>query len=265
MEKTLRSVFLSLAVLVFLAGSAEARHLKLYTYDLADVGTGVITYTFDRVSGPKEGNQAGNPTLHELELEYAFTKHWMQSIYVDYDYTASADGFSSVNEITAVKTEFNFTFFEKGEHFVDFRLNTELAKAVGNKIDAYGNTDAADTIEFRFIFEKNFKNFSIVLSPILMKDFSRPGELEGWTYGYANAILVDISDRVGVGLEFHGSMGEWDNLGHSKLQSHTIVPNFNIAITKDIAWSIGAGFPLTEATDDFTFRTAIAYSWEKFW
>ena len=265
MKIILRNVFLSLAVLVFCAGSAEARHLKLYTYDLADVGTGVLTYTLDRVSGPKEGNETGNPTLHELELEYAITKHWMQSLYVDYDYTRATDGFSSVNEITAVKTEFNVTFFEKGEKFVDFRLNSEIAKAVNNKTDAYGNSDAADTIEFRFIFEKNFENFSIVLSPILMKDFAGPGELEGWTYGYANAILVDINDRVGFGLEFHGSMGEWNNLGHSKLQSHTIVPNINIAITKDIAWSIGAGFPLTEVTDDFTFRTAIAYSWEKFW
>lgn len=265
MKIILRSVLLSLAVLVFCAGSAEARHLKLYTYDLADVGTGVLTYTFDRVSGPKGGNEAGNPTLHELELEYAFTKHWMQSLYVDYDYTASTDGFPSINEISAVKTEFNFTFFEKGENFVDFRLNTEIAKAVNNKTDAYGNIDAADTIEFRFIFEKNFENFSIVLSPILIKDFSGSGELGGWTFGYANAILVDINDRIGFGLEFHGSMGEWDDLGHSKIQSHTIVPNFNIDVTKDIAWSIGAGFPLTDATDDFTFRTAIAYSWKKFW
>ena len=265
MKIILRSVFLSLAALVFCAGAAEARHLKLYTYDLADVGAGILTYTFDRVSGPKEGNETGNPTLHEVELEYAFTKHWMQSLYVDYDYAASTDGFSSVNEVTALKTEFNFTFFEKGAKFVDFRLNTELAKAVNNKTDAYGSTDKADTIEFRFIFEKNFENFSIVLGPILMKDIAGPGELGGWTYGYANAILVDINDRVGFGLEFHGSMGEWNDIGHSKLQSHTIVPNINIAITKDIVWSIGAGFPLTEATDDFTFRTAIAYSWEKFW
>lgn len=113
MKKLFKGALLTLSALLLWAGSADARHLKLYTFDLADVGTGVLTYTFDLVSGPKEGNETGNPTLHEVELEYAITKHWMQSLYVDYDYTPATDGFSSVNEITAVKTEFNFTFFER--------------------------------------------------------------------------------------------------------------------------------------------------------
>jgi len=265
MKASLKGVIFFVLSVFLCAGEAESRHLKLYTYDLADVGTGLITYTFDYVSGPQEGNKKGNPTLHEVELEYAITKHWMQSLYVDYDYIPATGGFSSVNEVTSIKTEFNFTFFEKGEKFVDFRLNTELSLAVNNKIDAYGNTDNADTLEFRFIFEKNFKKFSIVLGPILIKDISGPGELGGWNFGYANAIQMDLNDRVGLGLEFHGSMGEWSDLGHSKLQSHTIVPNIDIAITKDFTLSIGAAFPLTEAADDFTLRTGIAYAWKKLW
>jgi len=265
MKVLYRSIFLAVLIIINYSDYSQARHLKLYTYDLADVGTGVATYTFDYVSGPKSGIRDGNPTLHEVELEYALSKHWMQSLYVDYDYRSAAGGQPAVNEVSSLKTEFNFAFFEKGEKFVDFRLNIELAKAMNNKIDAYGNRDAADTAEFRFIFEKNFEKFSIVLGPMLVKDITGPGELGGWTYGHASAIQMDISDRVGFGLEFHGSLGEGEDLGHTERQSHTIVPNLDIALTKDTTFSIGAGLPLTDATDDFTLRAAVAYGFKRFW
>lgn len=264
MKRFFKAVLLCLIVLFF-TGTSEARHLKLYTYDLADVETGVLTYTFDYVTGPKGGIEDGNPTLHEVEWEYAFTKHWMQSLYVDYDYRSAAGGQPAVNEVSSVKTEFNFTFFEKGEKFVDARVNIELAKAMNNETDAYGNRDAADTAEFRFIFEKNFEGFSIVFGPMLVKDIAGSGELGGWNYGHASAIQMNISDRVGFGLELHGAMGESEDLGRIEKQSHTIVPNLDIALTKDTSFSIGVGLPLTGATDNFTLRAAVAYGFKKFW
>ncbi|VAX25162.1 hypothetical protein MNBD_NITROSPINAE03-1186 [hydrothermal vent metagenome] len=238
---------------------AEARHLKLYTYDIPEVGATQVTYTFDQVNSPKAGYQTGSPTLHEVEIERTITEHWLQSFYVDYDYAPPTDGYTQISEVSSLKTEFNFTFSEKGRRFVDFRMNVELAKAMNNKITAYGEKGAADTAEFRFIFEKNFNLFTIVLGPMLVKDIAGPAELSGWTYGYANAILIDISDRVGFGLEFHGSMGEARDLGFPARQNHTIVPNFDIAVTRDLTLSLGAGFGLTNVTDNFTFRTAIQY------
>ena len=153
-----------------IASSANARHLKLYAYDIADVGSTVVTYTFDRVSGPKAGVAEGNPMLHEIEIEYAINEHWMQSLYFDYDYSSSTANFSGVGEISSLKTEFNIPFSEKGKHFFDFRLNIELAKALNSQTSAYGETDAADTAEFRFIFEKNFENFTLILGPMFVQN-----------------------------------------------------------------------------------------------
>ncbi|MEE8249544.1 MAG: hypothetical protein V3R59_04880, partial [Gammaproteobacteria bacterium] len=68
---------MSLIGACMIAFSANARHLKLYTYDIADVGSTLVTYTFDRVSGPKAGVAEGNPMLHEVEIEYAINEHWM--------------------------------------------------------------------------------------------------------------------------------------------------------------------------------------------
>jgi len=262
MRKLRVARFLLTFFLLCASVSVNARHLKLYTYDIAEVGSTVVTYTFDRVSGPEAGTKSGSPTFHEIEIEHAINEHWMQSLYIDYDYREASGGFDKVNEITSIKTEFNFPFSEKGKNFFDFRLNIELAKAINDKINAYGETDAADTAEFRFIFEKNLESFSLVLGPMFVQNIAGPDKLGGPSYGFANAILVDISDKVGFSLELHSFMGEGRDLDRFSDQSHTIVPNLDFTISDNVSLSIGAGFGLTDATDDFTFRTAIQFSFD---
>ena len=245
-----------------LTHAAEARHLKLYTYDIAAVGSTLVTYTFDRISGPKEGVMAGNPMLHEIEVEYAINKHWMQSFYIDYDYSSGGDNFEGVSEISALKTEFNIPFSEKGKHFFDFRLNIELAKALNSKTSAYGETDAADTAEFRFIFEKNFKNFSLILGPMFVQNIGGPDDLGRPNYGFANALLFDLSETVGTSVELHSFMGESGDLGDFSDQSHYLVPNVDVALTEYLGFSIGTGIGLTSASDDFTLRVSFNYTFD---
>ncbi len=243
-----------------IACSANARHLKLYTYDIADVGSTVVTYTFDRISSPKAGVAEGNPMLHEIEIEYAINEHWMQSLYIDYDYASSTVNFSGVNEISALKTEFNIPFSEKGKHFFDFRLNIELAKALNSETSAFGETDAADTAEFRFIFEKNFANFTLILGPMFVQNIGGPSDLGSPVYGFANALLFDFSDKIGASLELHSFMGERNDLGHINNQAHVLVPNLDIGLTDSLGLSIGAGIGLTGVSDDFTLRISFNYT-----
>jgi len=247
--------------MTMVAMNAQARHLKLYTYDIADVGATVVTYTFDRVSGPKAGVEEGNPILHEIEIEYAINKHWMQSFYIDYDYASSTANFEGVDEISALKTEFNFPFSEKGKHFFDYRMNIELAKVINSETSAYGETGLPDTAEFRFILEKDFGNFSLILGPMFVQNIAGPGDLGGPNYGFANALLFNVTDKVGATLELHSFMGEFDQLNNFNRQSHTLVPNLDFAITENIGFSLGAGIGLTSATDDFTFRASINYNY----
>ena len=251
---------MSLIGACMIAFSANARHLKLYTYDIADVGSTLVTYTFDRVSGPKAGVSEGNPMLHEIEIEYAINEHWMQSLYFDYDYSSSTTNFSGISELSSLKTEFNIPFSEKGEHFFDFRLNIELAKALNSETSAYGETDAADTAEFRFIFEKNFENFTLIFGPMFVQNIGGPSDLGSPVYGFANALLFDVSDNIGATLELHSFMGERSDLGRINNQSHTLVPNLDIGLTDSLGLSIGAGIGLTGASDDFTLRISLIYT-----
>lgn len=251
--------FSIVVALIGFAVNSEARHLKLYTYDIADVGETVTTYTFDWVSGPKSGTKTGHPTFHEIEIEHAINEHWMQSFYIDYDYLAASGNGKKVSEITSIKTEFNFPFSKKGEHFFDFRLNIELAKALNSKTNAYGETDLADTAEFRFILEKDFDSLALILGPMLVQNIAGPENLGGPNYGFANALIANISDTVDIGLELHSFMGEGGDLDQFSDQSHTLVSNIDVLLKDDISLSLGAGLGLTEATDDFTFRAAIQY------
>ncbi len=259
LDKTPRQI-ITLIGASLIAFSANARHLKLYAYDIADVGSTVVTYTFDRVSGPKAGVAEGNPMLHEIEIEYAINEHWMQSLYFDYDYSSSTANFSGVGVISSLKTEFNIPFSEKGKHFFDFRLNIELAKALNSQTSAYGETDAADTAEFRFIFEKNFENFTLILGPMFVQNIGGPSDLGGPVYGFANALLFNVSDRIGATLELHSFMGERSDLGRINNQTHVLVPNLDIGLTDSLGLSIGAGIGLTGASDDFTLRISLNYT-----
>ncbi len=260
LDKNLQKILIAVS-LSMLALTAEARHLKLYTYDIAEVGTTVVTYTFDRISGPASGVQEGNPMLHEIEIEYAINEHWMQSFYIDYDDSSGSKNFDGVSEISFLKTEFNFPFSEKGKHFFDFRLNIELAKALKSKTSAYGETDMADTAEFRFILERNFKNFSLILGPMFVKNIAGPDDLGGVNYGFANALLFDVSDKIGFGLELHSFMGESSDLTDFSDQSHYLVPNVDFAVSENFGLSFGAGIGLTRASDDFTLRLAINWTY----
>ncbi|MBI5137512.1 MAG: hypothetical protein HZA24_09310 [Nitrospirae bacterium] len=224
-------------------GTAEARHLKLYSYDVLSHGQTAVTYTYDYVSGVT--GLSGHPNLHEIEIEHGITNRWTQSIYIDYDVLGGR-----VSEISALKTEFNYAFFEKGQYFADFRLNVEYAKAINNKVDAFDSTNAADTIEFRPIFEKDFDTFVIVLSPVIVKELSAPNgvPLADWNYGYANAVMMTVNEHIGVNLEFHGSTTD---------DTHYLVPNVDVALGDNMSIGLGVGFGLTRNSDDFTFRASI--------
>lgn len=192
-----------------------------------------------------------------MEFEYGITSKWTQSLYIDYDQLAG-----KVNEVTSIKTEINYAFFEKGENFVDFRLNVEYAMAVNNHVDAFNSRNTPDTIEFRPIFEKNFEKFSLVFGPIISKELSAPNNvpLGEWNFGFANAIMMDITDRVGVNLEFHSFLGGSQNLRFLNRQSHYLVPNIDYAVTKNMSLSVGTGFGLTALSDNFTLRISVAGS-----
>jgi len=241
--------------LSFFASSAEARHLKLYTYDVLNKGQTSITYTLDIING--NAMTIGTPILHEVELEYGITSKWTQSLYIDYDQLAG-----KVNEITSIKTEFNYAFSEKGENFVDFRMNIEYAMAVNNHVDAFNSRNTPDTIEFRPIFEKNFEKFSLVFGLVISKELSAPNNvpLGKWTLGFANAIMMNLTDRIGFNLEFHSFMGESQDLRFLNRLSHYLVPNIDYMVTKNMTFSVGAGFGLTPISDNFTLRISVASS-----
>lgn len=241
----------SLVVVFFmLVGStlAQARHLKLYTYGVLDKGQVGVTYTLDYIEGPGGNSNTINPMLHELEIEYGITDKWTQSFYIDYDYL---DGL--VNEITSLKTEFNYDFLNQGEGIVDFRLNIEYAKAINGYTNAFNDKNAADTIEFRPIFQKSYDTFSVVIGPIAMKDIAAPNdaELGDWSFAHASAVLMNVTNKIGFNLELYGF-----GLGTAN-STHYFVPNIDYAIDDSMSVSIAPAFGLTDTSDDYTLRFSI--------
>ncbi|UJS17344.1 MAG: hypothetical protein L3J17_15750 [Candidatus Jettenia sp.] len=237
----------------------EARHLKLYGPKRPEKGVTWVTYTNDFIPSsvvPSSAGDVGNVLFHEIEIETGITDRWSQSVYFDGDTQfESPDSHDNNTKLTLIKTEFNFAVFES--NFFDFRLNNEWAFNTGNYSDPLAEEKYSDSIELRPIFSKSIHSFTLIVGPGFFYRYTEePREL---TYFYANAIQYSPSDKVTIGLEFHGDLG---GLRTSSEHSHFLVPNIDIQLHEKILLSIGIGIGLNDQSEDYVFRNSLQFSYQ---
>ena len=180
--------------------------------------------------------------MHEVEIEHVLSPRWMQSFYLDLD---QRPGRADTLEPSAIKTEFNFPFPLRKAGW-RLRLNVELAKLLGTK-DAYGGPDPPDTVEFRAILQRALPGCrcELVLGPMLVQGIGGAPHLGRPTLGMANALLFDVSERLGLGLELHSSLGTWKELERWRRHPHVLMPNVDWVLGRHWSLSAGVGVGLT--------------------
>ena len=239
--------------------NAEARHLKLYGPQRPEKGVTWMTYVNDYIpssSIPTATGDVGNVMYHEIEIETGITERWSQSIYFDGDSQSGSPVASDNNfRVNLIKTEFNISVFES--RWFDFRLNNEWAFKSGNYTEPLSQEKYSDSTELRTIFSKSIDSFAIIISPGFFYRYT--DDPLGLTYFYANAIQYGLSDKVTLGLEFHGDLGEMKTASE---QSHYIVPNIDIQLHEKALLSIGVGVGLNEQAEKYTFRNSLQLSYQ---
>lgn len=256
------SVVLGTVLFLGFSRMIEARHLKVYGPEIPKPGVTWVTYINDIIpfsAVPSSAGNVGNVIFHEIEIETGITDRWSQSIYFDGDTQwESPDSSDNNSRLIQIKTEFNLSVFES--KLFDFRLNSEWAFNTGNYKDPLAQEKYSNSIELRPIFSKSINSFTIIVGPGFFYRYTEePKEL---TYFYANAVQYDISDKVTAGLEFHGDLGDTENLGAPSKQSHFIVPTVDIQLHKNIVLSIGIGIGLNDQSEDYTFRNALQFNYQ---
>lgn len=184
---------------------------------------------------------------HSLEIEYGFTDRWTVSAYLDFEQPKDEEF-----EFTRFRgVFFRYRFFEKDERFINTAVYLEYY--IPRK--KYKNEEE---LEIRLILEKEFGRFKITLNPMFEKALSGPEVEEGLKFNYASGLYWNISKRVRAGLEFYGKTGELNQMGETQGDRHWIFPALKIKLPKRIGWDIGAGFGLTEYSDDLIIKNIIS-------
>ena len=197
-----------------------------------------LTQTFFGKKMDKEGHLS-----HSLEFEYGFTNRWTVSAYVDFEQPKG----EKVTYTRMRSVFFRYRFFEKGDRFIDTAIYLEYYLPRKKYKDE-------EELEIKLILEKEVGPFRIDLNPALEKATSGPDVGEGLTFNYASGIYHTLSPRVRAGLEFYGKIGELSDPKETSEQLHWIFPSVKVKLAKRIGWDIGAGFGLTEASDDFVVK-----------
>jgi hypothetical protein len=111
--------------------------------------------------------------------------------------------------------------------------------------------DVAYDMDFHPLIQQDIGKFTILLNPIVEKDFVGAGAWEG---SYAAQVLYHWSDEYSAGLEFYGDVGEFKHMPRVRNQAHYVMPVVN---WKDL--SFGSGVGLTSGSDRLAFKVNLSY------
>jgi hypothetical protein len=252
--KRIFSIFIISLSLVFAVMDCTAASFKVYGYSTRKRGEIELVY-FNNYFAQSDLMQSHFGELvdreghlsHSLEIEYGFTNRWTVAAYLDFE-QPKGEGI----EFTQFRSVFfRYRFFEKGDRFI----NTAIYLEYYIPRIKYKNEEE---LEIKLILEKEIDRFKIVLNPTVEKAMSGPEVGEGLKFNYESGLYWNISPDVRAGVEFFGKMGELGEFGETRGDRHWVFPAFKIELPKHIEWDFGAGFGLTDDSDDLVVKNIVS-------
>lgn len=248
------SVLLTLIVMLLPAVS-KAQFYRVYGYETMEQGEievvmwnsavvqsdGTLSYFGNEVS--RDGLWA-----HSLEVEYGMTDRLTLAVRADFmDPRGGAFKFVRVRSVFL-----RYRFGESGEYFFDpaIFLEYSLPRA---------SFEEAEELEMRIILERELsEEFVLRLNPVFKMATSGHEVQEGLEFEYAGGIYYQGYHKVQPGLEIYGEAGELSRLEPFNHQGIVLFPTLDIHLG-EFHWHIGAGFGLTDESDDVTIKSILSY------
>jgi hypothetical protein len=210
-------------------------------------------FTFDGEKNIVEGVRPSFHSLHEtLEITQGITDNFEIGFYFFTNYT-NPYGYKYVGSHIRPR----ISVPEKWKWPVGISLSTEF----GFQRRKYSSETWS--IEIRPIIDKQFKNFYIAFNPtfgIGLKNASNdhtpdfePNLKTSYTF-----------NKVALGLEYYGDIGQLDQIPGISQQSHALFLVADLDIDPKWEINVGPGWGLTKATDGFVFKLLVGrrISWK---
>jgi hypothetical protein len=240
-----------------IAAAQDNYEIQVYGSPTQTKGSTMIelhsNYTFNGEKNIVDGVRPSNNALHEtLEITQGVTENFEIGFYLFTNYT-SPYGYKLVG--THIRPRVQVP--DKWKWPVGVSLSTEI----GFQSSDY----SSDTwnLEIRPIIDKQFKKLYIAFNPAF--GFGLKGSNDHTPSFEPNLKTSYSFNKVALGLEYYGSLGQLDHVPGIAQQNHALFAVADLDI--DPKWEInfGPGWGLTQATDAFVFKIIVGrrITWKK--
>jgi hypothetical protein len=254
MKKLTAFTFLFISLI---AHSQDNYEIQVYASPAMAKGNTIFelhsNFTFAGEKNIVDGVRPGYQSLHEtLEITHGITGNFEIGFYLFTNYT-SPYGYKVIG--THIRPRISVP--EKWKWPVGVSLSTEF----GFQQPEY----SSDTwsIEIRPIIDKQFKKFYIAFNPVF--DVGLKGISKDHTPAFEPNVKTSYTfNKVALGLEYYGDMGQLNRIPGLSEQTHTLFVVADLYINPKWEVNIGPGFGLTKTTDGFIFKLLVGrrISWK---
>lgn len=242
-------------LLIFIPLISHSQFFKVYSYQTAEAGEKELVYWFSALSSDRYysffGEEVSRDGLmaHSIEMEYGLSNKWTAGLYLDFE---QPNG-EKLKHIKTKALMFHGRFWEKGERPFDLGLYVEYILPRKEYKDA-------EEIEIKWILEKDYGFHTLVLNPTFEKKISGKDVNEGVEFALNAGWYYKKNLTVQPGIEFYSKWGELADMHAFDESKLYIFPAVDIVLGKKgiITWHTGAGFGLTDPTDNFVFKSILS-------
>jgi hypothetical protein len=119
------------------------------------------------------------------------------------------------------------------------------------------------TLEIRPIIDKQLGHWYLAFNPAFDKSFSGTTAHEGFTFSPNVKVSYDVTQKITLGVEYYGSLGETFNFDPLNQQQHQIFPVIDLNMGPDWEFNFGVGWGLTSSTDGLIVKAILGkrFAW----
>lgn len=210
-------------------------------------------YTFDGQKNIIDGVRPSNDALHEtLEITHGVTDNFEIGFYFFTNYT-SPYGYKYVGSHIRPRVSVP----ENWHWPVGVSLSTEIG---------FQSSDYSEdtwSLEIRPIVDKQFNKVYVAFNPTFGVGLKGSSD---HSPSFEPNIKTSYSfNKVALGLEYYGSLGQMDNIPQLSRQNHALFVAADVDIDPRWELNFGPGWGLTQATDAFVFKVILGrrITWKK--
>jgi len=258
MRKLIAVITVILPLLAFSSPAAAFNFFELEVYPYQTEGKGVAEAEWLQSFVPKGHSMAEEdvaPTNHlyrsSAEISYGLTQKIEGAFYLDWAHVNGQDF-----KFAGTRYRLRGSLFEKGQLPIDVGWYAELE---WQQKPEFTSNDLE--VDLRPILERDLGRFTVSLNPIFEKALAGPDENKGFEFQYAAKIRYRYLPEFSPGLEFYGDMGKIDDSDPLNEQQHYIVPVVDIKLGHGLRVNFGAGFGLTNHSDQVITKLNIEFEW----